>query len=67
MEIADRYNPGDKVKLLTDVRSHCKGGKLYGQKNDIVTIIGYSEPVLCVEDKNNERFSVRIEFVTSHN
>lgn len=67
MEIAGRYNRGDKVRLLTDVKSHCKGGKLYGKRNDIVTIISYSEPVLCVEDKNNERFSVRIEFVTPHN
>jgi hypothetical protein len=67
MEIAGQYKYGDQVKLLEDVKSHFKKGKLYGKKNDIVTIISYSEPVLCVEDKNKERFSVRIEFVTLHN
>lgn len=48
-----------KAILLKDMRSYCKGLKLYGLKGERVKIISIREGVAIVEGR--ERFAVRVD------
>lgn len=55
--------PGDKLRLKTEIaRMYDKALKVYGKKNEQVTVISVHGEVLIVEGKT-ERYSVKTEDV----
>ncbi len=47
-----------KYKLKQDIFSNSRERLQYGKKNEVVTLISVSEPVLIVESKSGNRYPV---------
>jgi len=50
-----------QVKLLQDIYSGGKSKKLYGLKNEMVSLISVFTNVLIVESESKNRYPVKVE------